>query len=222
MTPPDLDALSTPLAWLGSDGTIAGCNAAFARWLGVSARRLAGSGMHALDAEDGRLRDLLARLDEGVDEPMRARRVRLAAPGGAQVFADLWLTRQAPGVLLEVHPTEEFPGEDPASTLPSALHAALKGLAHEVKNPLAGLKGAAQLLARRSAGDADAQRYLEVILHECERLTGLVDRLLDPRRRRRWRRPTCTRCSSTCACWPKRRPAGRCGCCAITTRACPT
>ena len=178
--PPGLDALATPLAWVDAAGIVAGCNAAFARWLGVSARRVCGLALDALDAEEGRLRDLLARLDDSLDEPLRARRVRLAAPGGAIVFADLWLVRRDGEVLLEAHPTEEFPGEDPASTLPSALHAALKGLAHEVRNPLAGMKGAAQLLARRSAHDADALRYVEVIQHECDRLSTLLDRLLDP------------------------------------------
>jgi two-component system, NtrC family, nitrogen regulation sensor histidine kinase GlnL len=179
-TGPALDALATPLAWLDADGCIAGCNAAFARWLGVSSRRLRGTALAELDAEGGRLRDLVARLDDGVDEPLRARRLRLRLPGGSEQFADLWLTRQGIGVLIEVHPTDEFPGVDPATTLPAALHAALKGLAHEVKNPLAGLKGAAQLLARRSGGDADAQRYIAVIEHECDRLAALVDRLLDP------------------------------------------
>jgi two-component system, NtrC family, nitrogen regulation sensor histidine kinase GlnL len=177
---PTLDALATPLCWLDGEGRIAGCNLAFARWLGVSARRLLGQPVAQLDAEDGRLLDLLARLDDGVEEPLRARRLRLRLPGTAERFADLWLLRHGGGVLLEAHPADEFPGEDPNTALPAALHAALKGLAHEVKNPLAGLKGAAQLLARRSAGDADAQRYIEVILHECERLAGLVDRLLDP------------------------------------------
>jgi two-component system nitrogen regulation sensor histidine kinase GlnL len=179
-TAPPLDALATPLAWLDPAGRLAGCNAAFGRWLGVSARRLHGMELAALDAESGRLRDLLARLTDEGDEPLRVRRARLRLAGGHEQFADLWLTRQDAGVLLEVHPTDEFPGEDPATLLPSALHAALKGLAHEVKNPLAGLSGAAQLLARRVPGDADAQRYVEVIRHECERLVGLVDRLLDP------------------------------------------
>jgi two-component system, NtrC family, nitrogen regulation sensor histidine kinase GlnL len=177
---PDLEALATPLAWLDHDGVLAGCNPAFARWLGVSARRVLGLSLHELDVEDGRLRDLLARLGDSADGPLRARRARLRAVTGVEQFADLWLTRTLDGVLVEAHPTEEFPGADPATALPSALHAALKGLAHEVKNPLAGLKGAAQLLARRSAGDADAQRYIEVIQHECDRLTALVDRLLDP------------------------------------------
>lgn len=178
--PPDPDAIATPLAWLDAQARIAGCNAAFARWLGVSARRLAGTALDDLDAEEGRLLALVARLDDALDEPLRARRVRLRLPGAAERFADLWLTRSGERVLLEAHPTDEFPGEDPATALPSALHAALKGLAHEVKNPLAGLKGAAQLLARRSAGDADAQRYIEVIRRECDRLAALVDRLLDP------------------------------------------
>jgi two-component system nitrogen regulation sensor histidine kinase GlnL len=179
-SPPPLDLLATPVAWLDAQRCIAGCNAACARWLGVSARRLAGLAFDTLDAEDGRIRDLLARLDDAVDEPLRARRVRLRWPGSEERFADLWLARFGGGVLAELHPTDEFPGDDPATALPSALHAALKGLAHEVKNPLAGLKGAAQLLARRSQGDVDAQRYIEVIRHECDRLAALVDRLLDP------------------------------------------
>ncbi len=177
---PDLDALATPLAWLDARGVVVGCNAAFARWLGVSMRRVVGAALDDFDADTGRLRDLLARLDDDVDEPLRARRVRLRLPSASEQFADVWLTRHRDGVLVELHPTDEFPGEDPATVLPGALHAALKGLAHEVKNPLAGLKGAAQLLARRSAADADAQRYIEVIQHECDRLAALVDRLLDP------------------------------------------
>ena len=40
--PPVADSLATPLAWADADGVIAGCNPAFASWLGVSARRLAG------------------------------------------------------------------------------------------------------------------------------------------------------------------------------------
>jgi two-component system nitrogen regulation sensor histidine kinase GlnL len=123
---PLLDALATPLCWLDAEGTIAGCNTAFARWLGVSARRVRGARFDALDGEGERVRDLLARLGDGVDEPLRARRARLRLPGSEERFADLWLTRSNEGVLVEVHPADEFPGEDPATTLPSALHAALK------------------------------------------------------------------------------------------------
>ena len=55
----------------------------------------------------------------------------------------------------------------------------LRGLAHEVKNPLGGIKGAAQLMAK----EADAsifQEYLQVIISEANRLTNLVDRLIGP------------------------------------------
>src|SRR5690606_40155576 len=83
------------------------------------------------------------------------------------------------GLRLEAHPSEEFPGEDPATALPAALHAALKGLAHEVRNPLAGLKGAAQLLARR-VENGDARELVELIGSEVDRLAGLVARLLHP------------------------------------------
>src|SRR5690606_26944864 len=83
------------------------------------------------------------------------------------------------GVSLEAHPAEEFPGEDPATMLPAALSAALKGLAHEIRNPLAGMKGAAQLLARRVEGD-DSRELVELIGSEVDRLAALVERLMNP------------------------------------------
>ncbi len=52
------------------------------------------------------------------------------------------------------------------------------GLAHEIKNPLAGIKGAAQLLEGRLAGQADLQEYTAVITREVDRLSGLVEDLL--------------------------------------------
>lgn len=176
---PTLEALATPVAWTAGDGGLVGCNTAFTRWLGVSARRLLGVPLSALDAGDGRLAGLVARLGEG-EASMLARRVRLRSPAGGEHFADLWLSRETDGGLrLEAHATEEFPGEDPATLLPAALSAALKGLAHEIRNPLAGLKGAAQLLARRSE-DAGSRELIELLRAEVERLEVLVERLLNP------------------------------------------
>ena len=82
----------------------------------------------------------------------------------------------------------------------------VRNLAHEIKNPLGGIRGAAQLLemelnARpapaqrsRAGGLISAQRerrgqarglseYTQVIIHEADRLQALVDRLLAPHRR---------------------------------------
>ena len=63
-----------------------------------------------------------------------------------------------------------------------------RNLAHEIKNPLGGIRGAAQLLALElqdgpveKAGELTA--YTQVIVHEVDRLQSLVDRLLAPHRR---------------------------------------
>lgn len=52
------------------------------------------------------------------------------------------------------------------------------GLAHEIKNPLGGIRGAAQLLARRTGDDAAARAHTEVIVREVDRLAALVEQLL--------------------------------------------
>jgi len=54
----------------------------------------------------------------------------------------------------------------------------IKGLAHEIKNPLGGLRGAAQLLNKEL--DQEQQEYTEMIIEQADRLTNLVDRLLGP------------------------------------------
>lgn len=51
------------------------------------------------------------------------------------------------------------------------------GLAHEIKNPLAGLQGSAELLAREA--DGAAREYAQVIAREAKRVDGLVRELLD-------------------------------------------
>ncbi|MFT4256275.1 MAG: ATP-binding protein [Pseudoxanthomonas sp.] len=189
---PGLGALNTPLAWVDAEGLILGVNPAFARWLGVSARRLQGHPLAALEV-DG---DVMARLFDKVSSPPRPehevlqlRRMALGLPGEPPLFAEGWLSRLEPtdgkpaGWLLEAHPVDEFPPSDPARALPSALAAALKGLAHELRNPLAGLKGAAQLLSRRASarnGDAGERELIGLIESEIERLNGLLDRLLSP------------------------------------------
>tara|TARA_R110002020_G_scaffold11895_38_gene44375 strand:- start:755 stop:1810 length:1056 start_codon:yes stop_codon:yes gene_type:complete len=176
---PSLEQLSTPVAWLDEHGKLAGCTPAFASWLGVSVRRLHGLSLAELDAEGGRLAELLPRLPDS-GGALRVRRARLASPGGSERFADLWLARgEGGGLWLEAHPADEFPGEDPATALPAALSAALKGLAHEIRNPLAGMKGAAQLLARRVEGE-ESTELVQLISAEVDRLAALVDRLMNP------------------------------------------
>ena len=56
----------------------------------------------------------------------------------------------------------------------------VRSLAHEVKNPLGGIRGAAQLLSKELV-DSDLEEYTRVIIEETDRLRNLVDRLLGPR-----------------------------------------
>lgn len=54
----------------------------------------------------------------------------------------------------------------------------LRGLAHEIKNPLGGLRGAAQLLDRELG--PEQREYTRIIIEESDRLQSLVDRMLAP------------------------------------------
>ena len=57
----------------------------------------------------------------------------------------------------------------------------VRQLAHEIKNPLGGLRGAAQLLERELPG-ATLREYTQVIIGEADRLTALVDSMAGPSR----------------------------------------
>jgi len=56
----------------------------------------------------------------------------------------------------------------------------IRQLAHEIKNPLGGIRGAAQLLGKQLQNE-ELEEYTGVIISEADRLAGLVDTLLGPR-----------------------------------------
>ena len=61
----------------------------------------------------------------------------------------------------------------------SATRALVRGLAHEIKNPLGGLRGAAQLLERELHNE-ELKEYTHIIISEADRLQALMDRMLGP------------------------------------------
>ena len=61
----------------------------------------------------------------------------------------------------------------------SASRHLIRGLAHEIKNPLGGIRGAAQLLGRSLVSD-ELKEYTQMIIEQSDRLRDLVDRLLGP------------------------------------------
>ena len=55
----------------------------------------------------------------------------------------------------------------------------VRGLAHEIKNPLSGIRGSAQLL-RNKLKEFDLKEYTDIIIKQTDRLTSLVDNILGP------------------------------------------
>ena len=69
------------------------------------------------------------------------------------------------------------------NTLQDTSKTLIRGLAHEIKNPLGGIRGAAQLLDDEIAGqslDGETRELCQIIMTETDRLRNLVDRLLGP------------------------------------------
>ncbi|MXY51083.1 MAG: PAS domain-containing protein [Gammaproteobacteria bacterium] len=85
-------------------------------------------------------------------------------------------------LLLELKPQDRFlriDHDERQVSLQETTRKLARGLAHEVKNPLGGIRGAAQLLARQ-LGNEEQREYTSVIIEETDRLRSLVDRILGP------------------------------------------
>jgi len=104
--------------------------------------------------------------------------IELGGPGGAAG------TRRD-AVLLEMIEIEQQTRQDReerVQELVTAHKELVRNLAHEIRNPLGGIRGAAQLLELEIEG-RELKEYTRVIVHEADRLQALVDRLLAPHRR---------------------------------------
>lgn len=92
----------------------------------------------------------------------------------------------APGVrlLLELQPIEQqlaATREEQLIQQQQANRELIRNLAHEIKNPLGGIRGAAQLL-EHELGNPSLKEYTQVIIKETDRLQDLMQRLLTPHR----------------------------------------
>jgi two-component system nitrogen regulation sensor histidine kinase GlnL len=84
--------------------------------------------------------------------------------------------------LVEVEQQTRQEREERALDQAQANKELIRNLAHEIKNPLGGIRGAAQLL-QMELESKSLTEYTQVIIHEADRLQALVDRLLAPHRR---------------------------------------
>ncbi|MGE5664862.1 MAG: two-component system sensor histidine kinase NtrB [Deltaproteobacteria bacterium] len=69
--------------------------------------------------------------------------------------------------------------EERAGTSAEELSTIAYGIAHEIKNPLGGILGAAQWILRRESSDEERREGTQLILREAERINGLVEKMLD-------------------------------------------
>ncbi len=87
-------------------------------------------------------------------------------------------------LLIEVQPRDRLlriAREEAMLASHQATRQLVRGVAHEIKNPLGGIRGAAQLL-ERELPDAELTEYTRIIIEEADRLRSLADRMLGPRR----------------------------------------
>jgi two-component system nitrogen regulation sensor histidine kinase GlnL len=180
------DLLATLVAVVRSDGAVLFANSALEDALGSSRRTIEGS-----------------LLPDSFTEPQALQRA-LEGAGGNQFAAlryDAWLKRLnhepfpvhvivtqtdvADEIVVELLPLELQARQEREERLVDQAQAnkeLIRNLAHEIKNPLGGIRGAAQLL-EMEVESRDLKEYTQVIIHEADRLQTLVDRLLAPHRR---------------------------------------
>lgn len=115
--------------------------------------------------------DLSLRDDAGKERPVRGAATVLVDSHGTEVGTLLTLQDLSYQRALESRTRE-------AERL-RQLEILLAGLAHEIKNPLSGMRGAAQILAAAPQADARARECTQIILTEIDRLNGLMAQLLD-------------------------------------------
>lgn len=82
--------------------------------------------------------------------------------------------------LIDARSSARVKREESLTVIHEAARKSLQGMAHEVKNPLGGLRGAAQLLERELNG-SELTEYTQIIISEADRLGNLIDRMLTPK-----------------------------------------
>ncbi|MCB1668365.1 MAG: nitrogen regulation protein NR(II) [Porticoccaceae bacterium] len=181
-----LDNLSTAVVLLNDEMDICFLNSAAETLLETSAQRLLGQPVSLiLDSSENTLDSLNSSLQD--NHPFTQRLATILLPGHKPVKADLTATplnsEQRPMLLLEMQPMDRvvrINREEALISIHNTTRNLVSGLAHEIKNPLGGIRGAAQLLSEEIKDQTELLEYTEIITAETNRLCNLVDRLLGP------------------------------------------
>lgn len=153
----------------------------------VSVRHMVGNSVEMLvHCNEGVTREsLLQAVDTG--HPFTERELNLSLPDGKRATVDctvipLHETDDDTGLLIEIQQIDRqlrISREEHLLSQHQAAQELIRGLAHEIKNPLGGLRGAAQLLEQELPNE-ELMEYTQIIINEADRLKNLVNRLLGP------------------------------------------
>jgi two-component system nitrogen regulation sensor histidine kinase GlnL len=186
-TSPGLDALSTAVLFLDRGGAIDYANAAAENLLKLSTRSILGYRLEEVFADAA---PLLAAVQYARAHHCGYTQHDLILATAAADKLELTCTVTPAeidafvGFLLEFTETHQqlrIAREERLQDQTEASRALIRNLAHEIKNPLGGLRGAAQLL-ERELDRPELTEYTQVIMKEADRLQSLMDRLLTPNR----------------------------------------
>ncbi|MEO5793969.1 MAG: nitrogen regulation protein NR(II) [Rhodoferax sp.] len=180
------DLLATLVAVLSSDGAVLFANAALEDALGTSRRTIEGSHFPDCFTEPLILENALAGAGSNEFAAMRYDAwLKRLNHEPVPVHVILAQTERPGEIVIELLPQEQQAKQDREERLIDQAQAnkeLIRNLAHEIKNPLGGIRGAAQLLEMEMES-RELIEYTQVIIHEADRLQSLVDRLLAPHRR---------------------------------------
>ncbi len=182
-----LENLATSVLTFDADLNLTSINPAGEMLFEVSAKKILGHKLDELLPQSRRMVKILTQTLES-HHPFTARGVRLKLPGDRVVTVDCTVSSLAddnsPEAALLVELTQvdrlmRLARDENLLDRQAANRAVMRGLAHEIKNPLGGLRGAAQLL-ERELPDKELREYTRIIIHEADRLRNLVDRMMGP------------------------------------------
>jgi two-component system nitrogen regulation sensor histidine kinase GlnL len=179
-----LESLSTAVLVFDHALRLSYLNPAGEMLLAVSARQAGGQRLPDLLPGTAALAE---RLEQAVidDQPYTEHELHLHLPTGSDITVDCVVTPmldQGNDLLVELIQVDRhlrIAREENLLEQHQAARQLVRGLAHEIKNPLGGLRGAAQLLERELHNE-DLKEYTRIIIGEADRLRSLVNRMLGP------------------------------------------
>ena len=182
-----LNGLTTGVIVVAADGTIQRLNASAEAMLGISAARGQGQSFYTLFPDFTGLVELseraLARRQSfgqelSVASPLRNGKV-LDLAVRVTPLMDTDARELVVFELIDATQRHQINRENALMTQHGASRRMITQLAHEIRNPLGGLRGAAQLLERQLPGE-ELREFTRIIIGEADRLATLMDSLLGP------------------------------------------